>query len=110
MHVKNSRVQSFVRQIRLAGQFNEHASSVWRVCWNVTGTVLASSGDDGTVRLWKCDYRDGWRCVASLRGDAGSGLSKDTEFQMPAAVIAAMENQQQQQPIQHAGNKAQMWH
>ena len=28
-------------------------SQVWRVEWNVTGTILASSGDDGCVRLWK---------------------------------------------------------
>ena len=26
---------------------------VWRLSWNVTGTILASSGDDGCVRLWK---------------------------------------------------------
>lgn len=26
---------------------------VWRIEWNTTGTVLASSGDDNKVRLWK---------------------------------------------------------
>eukprot|EP01048_Picozoa_sp_COSAG05_P013717 COSAG05_NODE_1486_length_4730_cov_147.028288_3_plen_128_part_00 len=31
------------------------AGEVWRVRWNITGTVLASSGDDGHVRLWKPD-------------------------------------------------------
>merc|ERR1712210_409755 len=30
--------------IRLAGYFNDHASTVWRVCWNATGTIVASSG------------------------------------------------------------------
>ena len=35
------------------------AAEVWRVKWNVTGTVLASSGDDGKVRLWKPDPTSG---------------------------------------------------
>jgi hypothetical protein len=26
---------------------------VWRICWNVIGTVLVSSGDDSCVRMWK---------------------------------------------------------
>ncbi|XP_040578972.1 nucleoporin SEH1 [Lepeophtheirus salmonis] len=56
-------------EVRLAGQYDDHGSTVWRVCWNVTGTILASSGDDGYVRLWKCNYLDNWRCVAILKGD-----------------------------------------
>jgi hypothetical protein len=30
-------------------------AQVWRVEWNVVGSVLASSGDDGSVMLWKQD-------------------------------------------------------
>ena len=72
-------------QIKLAGNFNDHASAVWRVCWNVTGTILATSGDDGQVRLWKSNYLDGWSCVASLRGD-GRGLAKDPTGAFYAAL------------------------
>ena len=40
--------------VRQPAQFDDaHNSQVWRVAWNATGTVLASSGDDGCVRLWK---------------------------------------------------------
>ena len=55
--------------IKQAGQFEEHAASVWRVCWNITGTILASSGDDGCVKLWKANYLDNWACVSTLRAD-----------------------------------------
>jgi len=42
---------------------------VWRCSWNVTGTVLASSGDGGIVQLWKCDFRDNsWKCVSKVQG------------------------------------------
>ena len=33
--------------------FGDHRSQVWKVAWNVTGTILSSTGDDGKVRLWK---------------------------------------------------------
>lgn len=62
-------------QVRLAGHYNDHGSTVWRVCWNVTGTILASSGDDGQVRLWKANYMDDWKCVAVLKGDGQGGHS-----------------------------------
>mmetsp|Transcript_11867 Transcript_11867/g.25689 ORF Transcript_11867/g.25689 Transcript_11867/m.25689 type:complete len:383 (+) Transcript_11867:208-1356(+) len=45
------------------------ASEVWRCEWNVTGTVLASSGDGGVVQLWKQDFRKNWSCVSEVHGD-----------------------------------------
>jgi len=44
------------------------AADTWRVAWNVTGTVLASSGDSGVVKLWKSDFRGNWKCVSDVHG------------------------------------------
>jgi len=41
------------RDIKAAQIMEDHESEVWRVQWNVTGTTLGSSGDDGTVKIWK---------------------------------------------------------
>jgi nucleoporin SEH1 len=41
---------------------------VWRCSWNVTGTVLASSGDGGVVELWKSDFKGNWKCVSKVKG------------------------------------------
>lgn len=49
---------------------DDHHAEVWRVEWNMIGTVLATSGDDGTVRVWK--YKIGtkeWVCEAILRNE-----------------------------------------
>ena len=40
----------------------DHNSEVWKVVWNVTGTVLATSGDDGLVNLYKCSTNGAWIC------------------------------------------------
>ncbi|KAM4688583.1 nucleoporin SEH1 isoform 2-T2 [Discoglossus pictus] len=56
-------------EIHTVAQFDNHNSQVWRVSWNITGTVLASSGDDGSVRLWKANYMDNWKCTGVLKGD-----------------------------------------
>lgn len=42
--------------VETVAQFDDHNSTVWRVCWNVTGTILATSGDDGCVRMFKSMY------------------------------------------------------
>lgn len=41
-------------------------SPVWRVAWNATGTVLATSGDDGTLSLWRKDFAGQWKMVQNL--------------------------------------------
>lgn len=43
-------------EIQQIAKFDDHATRVWRLSWNLTGTILASSGEDGRVRLWKCQY------------------------------------------------------
>ncbi|XP_064099609.1 nucleoporin SEH1-like isoform X2 [Macrobrachium nipponense] len=80
-------------EVRLAGRFDDHGSTVWRVCWNMTGTILASSGDDGCVRLWKANYLDIWRCISTLRGEsvvniADSGASGNVSQQTGGTTSA----------------------
>ena len=42
----------------------ELETNAWRCQWNVTGTVLASSGDAGAVQMWKSDNEGTFQCVA----------------------------------------------
>lgn len=53
-------------EIKTVAKFDDHRSQVWRVSWNITGTILASSGDDGTVRMWKSNYLDNWKPLGVL--------------------------------------------
>jgi nucleoporin SEH1 len=55
-------------QVQEVAKKTEHDSEVWRVEWNITGSVLASSGDDGTVRLWRCTNEGKWDCISEICG------------------------------------------
>ena len=58
--------------------FKEDRNPVWRVQWNNTGTVLASSGNDGTVRLWKANFFGKWACLSVISGkDVMGDISSD---------------------------------
>ncbi|XP_064610421.1 LOW QUALITY PROTEIN: nucleoporin SEH1-like [Liolophura sinensis] len=71
--------------INRVAQFDDHGSQVWRISWNVTGTVLASSGDDGMVRLWKANYLNSWKCIEVLKGDGSAKSAKNVEKAEAAA-------------------------
>ncbi|KAG6907680.1 hypothetical protein DXG01_007783 [Tephrocybe rancida] len=46
--------------------FDQHKSAIGRVEWNITGTVLSSTGNDGRVRLWKATSGSVWRPAGSI--------------------------------------------
>ncbi|KIK61535.1 hypothetical protein GYMLUDRAFT_42532 [Collybiopsis luxurians FD-317 M1] len=59
----------------LVADFDDHktaaggAGQVGKVEWNVTGTILSSTGSDGFVRLWKATTTSGgriWRAKGSI--------------------------------------------
>lgn len=80
--------------IRLMGMFDQHESQVWRVSWNVMGTILVSSGADGCVRMWKANYLGNWKCESALRGDGSQtdGLPIVTPATAPNANIPPAPN------------------
>lgn len=39
---------------------------VWRVSWSLSGNVLAVSGGDNRVSLWKESLKGGWDCVKTI--------------------------------------------
>ncbi|MCJ1335983.1 GTPase-activating protein S13 [Bachmanniomyces sp. S44760] len=39
---------------------------LWRVSWSLSGNVLAVSGGDNKVSLWKEDLKGGWDCVKTI--------------------------------------------
>jgi len=47
----------------------DHHAEVWRVEWNITGTILASSGDDGNVHLWKAALTGEWKPFSVIQGE-----------------------------------------
>ncbi|CAF3863111.1 unnamed protein product [Rotaria sp. Silwood2] len=64
---------------------DDHGSTVWKVCWNVFGSVLYSCGDDGRIRMWKGTINGPWKCESnvSLQAEAlekaKSDASQSTE-------------------------------
>lgn len=63
-------------------QQSEHFSTVWRLTWNITGTMLASTADDGFVRIWKMNYQRHWKCVCSFKPENSQGV------EIPTANVA----------------------
>jgi len=69
----------------LVADFDHHRSSVGRVEWNVTGTILSSAGNDGRIRLWKATSGSVWRPAGSLgveQPEEGTQHSEQKDVEM----------------------------
>ena len=53
-------------QIDCIAELNDHREEVWRVEWNLTGSMLASGGDDGRTLLWQYNYLGEWTQIQSF--------------------------------------------
>jgi len=70
--LQQSTVSTVKPDITLIATLQDHETQVWRVEWNLTGTILSSTGDDGRVRLWKANYIGTWRCIGDLKNTSNA--------------------------------------
>ncbi|KAI9295882.1 WD40 repeat-like protein [Neoconidiobolus thromboides FSU 785] len=56
-------------EIDIIASFSEHSMEVWKVEFNILGTILASSGDDGKVLLYKASHGVDWKCMSIISSD-----------------------------------------
>lgn len=44
----------------------EAGVTAWQVHWDMAGSTLTTSGDDGAIRVWAMDFDRVWCCVDTL--------------------------------------------
>jgi protein transport protein SEC13 len=52
---------------------------VWRLSWNMTGSILAVSSGDSNVTLWKQDLNEMWTQVSSVEESVGANGGNSDE-------------------------------
>ena len=52
-------------------------AEVWRVAWNATGTVLATTGGNGSVCWWRRDLEGHWQCSVQVPAGGSDTLDVD---------------------------------
>lgn len=68
---------------------SKHTKEVWRVSWNITGTLLASTGDDGCTMLWKCNVLGDWHHVLKVNSMPPGGMADFSSLGESGAGVGA---------------------
>lgn len=64
---KDSDLLEYVSSVTIT---SPNESSIWRLSWNATGTVLGTSSEDGTLALWRRDFSGKWINIQSMSADS----------------------------------------
>jgi len=93
----DNKSRAFTRGIAVCvATLSAHESRVRRVQWNLTATTLASSADDGTVRLWAEDLDGVWRQVMIASGeDSGARYAEEEPEDTSSKAITGASKQPQ---------------
>lgn len=59
---------------------HKSAAAVWHVSWSVTGNLLAVSGGDNKVSLWKETMEGNWVCVSDVNKGQGQLLDSTADI------------------------------
>lgn len=71
-HKNNDNPDELTLNISLLNSFNDHIGEVWKVSWNLTGTILSTCGDDGLIRLYKANYANKFQCMSVISTENNS--------------------------------------
>ncbi|RPA87437.1 WD40 repeat-like protein [Ascobolus immersus RN42] len=66
-------------EIELLADLDDHRREVWRVCWNVTGSILSSAGDDGKIRLWRKAANGRWMVISIINHSDSDDTAEDSQ-------------------------------
>eukprot|EP01087_Luapelamoeba_hula_P014439 TRINITY_DN4224_c0_g1_i1.p1 TRINITY_DN4224_c0_g1~~TRINITY_DN4224_c0_g1_i1.p1 ORF type:complete len:525 (+),score=64.80 TRINITY_DN4224_c0_g1_i1:115-1689(+) len=77
-----------------------HPTPVWQVEWNILGTVLATSIDDGSTFVWRADFMGQWKLVCANWASDNVGSTAATQVSYDDRHFSQSENEHREKEVE----------